>query len=238
MKFWQTAATFFLTLLFAAAVMLPERAGAAEKRVCELRETANHLEISIKYPAFGIPAVDEAVKRWAEQLAAHFHSEFSAEAQAETHVPYQLQADYDVIRVPGGVLGILWRVYSYTAGTHGALALVSACYLPESGKAVVLQELFGNPEAALGIISATARQDLEQKLGDMLQPETLHTGTLPEPDNFSTFMLTATALRIFFQPYQVAPWAAGPQHVDIPLEKLSPAAPRLRLWGKESPPER
>ncbi|MFR5645408.1 MAG: RsiV family protein [Bilophila wadsworthia] len=54
----------------------------------------------------------------------------------------------------------------------------------------------------------------------------------PEAENFSSFALTPEGIRIFFQPYQVAPWAAGSQVVDIPLDALADAGPRLSLWGK------
>ena len=46
-------------------------------------------------------------------------------------------------------------------------------------------------------------------------------GYTPEAENFSSFALTPEGIRIFFQPYQVAPWAAGSQVVDIPLDALA-----------------
>ena len=66
----------------------------------------------------------------------------------------------------------------------------------------------------------------------MYNDDMLRSGTAPEAENFSSFALTPEGIRIFFQPYQVAPWAAGPQVVDIPLDALADAGPRLSLWGK------
>ena len=44
---------------------------------------------------------------------------------------------------------------------------------------------------------------------------------------------------IQFQPYQVGPWSAGPQQVDMPLAALAPAAPEAAIWPdaeKAAPP--
>ena len=68
---------------------------------------------------------------------------------------------------------------------------------------------------------------VQKAIDDMLR-----SGTAPEAENFSSFALTPEGIRIFFQPYQVAPWAAGSQVVDIPLDALADAGPRLSLWGK------
>jgi hypothetical protein len=52
------------------------------------------------------------------------------------------------------------------------------------------------------------------------------------PENFASLTLIPSGIRINFQPYQVAPWAAGAQRVDIPLDELRPARPLLLLWGQ------
>ena len=60
----------------------------------------------------------------------------------------------------------------------------------------------------------------------------IHDGTEPLADNFSALALVPGGVRVYFQPYQVAPWAAGTQRVFIPLEKLAPAGPLHLLWGE------
>ena len=57
-------------------------------------------------------------------------------------------------------------------------------------------------------------------------------GTTPDAENFSRFSLTPAGIRFYFPPYQVAPWAAGMQPVDIPLAELAPARPQLDLWAR------
>ena len=58
----------------------------------------------------------------------------------------------------------------------------------------------------------------------------LKDGTEPLVENFSSLTLTPEGICINFQPYQVAPWAAGPQRVDMPLAELAAAGPEARIW--------
>jgi hypothetical protein len=49
----------------------------------------------------------------------------------------------------------------------------------------------------------------------------LSAGTTPEEKNFANFFLDNQEFVLLFPPYQVAPYAAGPQTLRIPLPELS-----------------
>ena len=102
----------------------------------------------------------------------------------------------------------------------------------KSGALIDLYDVFENLDTALDVMSRYCTKALTKSLGDMYNDDMLRSGTAPEAENFSSFALTPEGIRIFFQPYQVAPWAAGSQVVDIPLDALADAGPRLSLWGK------
>ena len=102
----------------------------------------------------------------------------------------------------------------------------------KSGALIDLYDVFENLDTALDVLSRYCAKALAKSLGDMYNDAMLRSGTAPEAENFSSFALTPEGIRIFFQPYQVAPWAAGSQVVDIPLDALADAGPRLSLWGK------
>jgi hypothetical protein len=46
-------------------------------------------------------------------------------------------------------------------------------------------------------------------------------GTTPNDANFANFFVDNNTLVILFAPYQVAPYAAGPQTLRIPFSQLS-----------------
>ena len=65
------------------------------------------------------------------------------------------------------------------------------------------------------------------------QPKNIFAGLVLGAINFANIALIPGGVRVYFQPYQVAPWSAGTQIVDIPLEKLKDARPLMELWGRQ-----
>ena len=211
----------------------PALAASLQKPVEQTIDEENRrVKIHVRYPQFGIESIDRDIKQWALGVAGEFRSEYGGEILGDTHMPYLLDITYEVVSPPGGMLSVIWQEASYTAGAHGQLNLLSLNYAPKTGKPVALLDVFASPTVALQAMSSYAEAVLSRRLGDMKVDDMLHEGLLPEADNFATFAVTPDGLRVYFPPYQVAPWAAGPQRVDIPLSVLMPAKPDLRYWGK------
>ena len=154
---------------------------------------------------FGIFLICPVFEKEAEELAALWEQERGKET-AEIFVPRELSVTYELTRPTQTVESILWTVWSYMGGAHGQLSLVAHNYEVETGYPVLLEDLFLDPD-------------------DMLQA-----GTEPVESNFQIFVLLSDGLRIHFPPYQVAPWAMGPQSVDITLKELNMAKPDMKFW--------
>ncbi len=72
------------------------------------------------------------------------------------------------------------------------------------------------------MIAQYAHEDLTKQLGDMADPMMLDPGTAATmPDNYKNWALTPTSIVFFFDPYQVASYAAGPQKVEIPFTSFT-----------------
>lgn len=191
----------------------------------------DHIRIEVHYPELGLPSIDADISEWAKQISDNFIKEFEGET-AEVRSPYDLSTSYTLLRpATDTAVTVVWEVASYTQGAHGNLDIVTYSYALPGGDPLSLGELFTDLGTALNLMSESAYSRLSRTLGDMLNEDMLRSGTTPDPDNFSSFALVPGALRIFFQPYQVAPWAAGPQTVDIPLEELEDADPQYVYWG-------
>lgn len=189
------------------------------------------LRIDVHYPQLDIAAIDKDTQEWATQLADNFENEFVGET-GEIVGPYELGATYELMRPDASsAITVVWDVSSYTQGAHGNLDIVTYTYALPEGTPISMPELFTDLGTALNLMSEASFTQLSRTLGDMLVDDMLRGGTSPEADNFSTFALIPGAIRIYFQPYQVAPWAAGPQRVDIPLEELEDAGPKYKYWG-------
>lgn len=210
-------------------------AGKAETvRNMTISETTPSLQIEVRYPVLGIKAVDDDIQDWAKQLVTSFKDDFTEESRAVegTPTPYSLNVNYTVLRPSPAAVSVVWEIGSYTGGAHGSLYLSTANYTVPQGQVIEFAEVFGKPEVALETLSTICYRQLGEQLGDLRVDDMLREGTAPRLENFANIALLPTGVRIYFSPYEVAPWAAGLQQVDIPLEQLRTAEPRLSLWGR------
>ena len=189
--------------------------------------------VSLAYPAFGVAAVDEDIRLWAESIAATFERELTANSGGSEDVEnYQLTCTYDVSRPSPDAVSVAFDIWTYTGGAHGNLDIITLNYSLITGQRLTLVDLFEDVDKALAIMSVTSREVLMRRLGGGVGEQMILDGTEPEADNFSSLSLEPGGVRIHFQPYQVAPWSAGAQSVTMTLDQLAPARPFRRLWHR------
>ncbi len=95
-----------------------------------------------------------------------------------------------------------------------------------TGKALALKELFKPNTDYLKIFAKYANKKLNTTLQEKWM---IADGTAPKPQNYKNWNPQADGLLITFDEYQVAPYAAGTQEVEIPYSELkkiiSPKSP-------------
>lgn len=95
----------------------------------------------------------------------------------------------------------------------------------KNGKQLKLSDLFKPGSKYLQLISAYAISDLkkqskEKSADGLLDDASIESGAGPTPKNYGSWTITKKGLGINFDPYQVGPYAAGPQYVLIPYAAL------------------
>ncbi len=217
----------FLSLFFY------QLADAASVHTEMITKQSDKIHIEIHYPVIGNETIDADISGWAKELARNFEDTFAEEPVTEA-MPYELKASCAITRPSDRAISLVWDVASYTGGAHGNLDIVTQTYDLQKNILLDIHDFFGNLDVALNRMSAQAYRTLSESLGEMRVEDMLASGTAAEADNFSSLALIPAGIRVYFQPYQVAPWAAGSQSVDIRLEELVDAAPLLELWGRSS----
>ena len=192
-------------------------------------------KLSLNYPAFRSEAVDADIRTWAEGVLRSYEEEVRAGIAPDGEKPgsygvWDLTGMYSLERPSPKVVSIIFNIYSYTGGAHGNLVISCRNYDLESGKRLDFADLFKDPEKALELMSAYARESLTRSLGEESDEEMIREGTAPELNNFGELALTPAGVTIQFQPYQVGPWSAGPQQVEMPLAALAAAGPEAAVW--------
>lgn len=205
-------------------------------------------DIHIDYPSVGAPAVDADIRTWVTGIADAFtaHLDLSrqpladagaadggdADAGTAERPAFELWGSYSISRPSDAAVSITFEIWNYTGASHGNLDILTLNYSLLTGQRLAFMDLFEKPEIALELMSAWSRKELGPRLGASTRSRMLEAGTAPLVENFSSLTLTPQGVCINFQPFQVAPWAAGVQKVEMPLEALLPAAPLLALWGR------
>lgn len=196
------------------------------------RSTSTGLVINIAYPNLvggetdRVAAFNDAVHR---DMDLHLGEVTSARAELDANPPegapdWGLYLSSDV-RTPLKTAHLVSTIVTwqeFTGGAHPNSFYSTYAFDLDQDKLLTIFDCFmpGTPSTtALGALSMLTRADLMSR-ADM-DKLFIDDGTAPTADNFKEFALTPDGLLILFPPYQVAPYADGPQEVMIPWDKLS-----------------
>jgi len=105
-----------------------------------------------------------------------------------------------------------FNITEYSGGAHDNLYFKTFTYNFAKQKQIGFRDLFQEEHDPLWTIVPLTQKQLSQTIGDNRM---MQMGTEEKPENYENFALTPQELLIFFPPYQVAAWAAGPQMVSF-----------------------
>lgn len=218
------------------------------------KEAGPSLRVHINYPSIGQRGVDTDIRAWvtnlAEIFAAHLQALDTEAALSESledpgaflqdndlisgleEKTYELWGDYTISRPSDKALSVTFEIWNYTGNPQGALDILTLNYNLANGQRLELVDIFEDPDEALRLMSNFSRGQLEKRFGAAGRSRMAMDGTEPLAENFASLTLTKAGIAVNFQPWQVAPWEAGIQKVEIPLTELLAAGPLLALWDK------
>lgn len=149
---------------------------------------------------------------------------------------------YNVEFANDDIISVLFDNSIYEHGAaHPSNASDTFNYDLKSGKRIKLSDVFKPGAQYVRALSDYSIADLKKQARKdnpdepMLTDDEIENGAAPEADNFSSWNITKKGLLITFDPYQVGPYAAGPQMVLVPYTALKefinpngPAAPFIK----------
>ena len=183
---------------------------------------SNHLEINVNYPQVISPTAkltgfNAAAQKQATDIVANFKSETPVPSADAPVLTSTVQMDYQVMHNRKGLLSLRSLVGFYTAGAaHPNSYSVVINYDVDAGKGIDLVDLFKPETKYLEILSIFCTANLKRR-GRLDFPE----GAEPRLENYDAWNITPRGLLINFDPYQVTPYAAGPQQCLVPIATLS-----------------
>jgi Protein of unknown function (DUF3298) len=216
----------------------PIEFSATVRVVSKLIKEANkekHYSFDAVYPQIeGDPRFDkfnrEARGLVMKDVAAFKTAETQSEEEPGAELPEETQTStldigYDIRLATDDLISVEFGEGQYSRGAaHPNSATAVLNYDVKNGKKLSLADLFSPNSKYLDVISAYCIKALQERArkdsDEMLTDDTIKTGASPRADNYRAVAITRKGLWVTFDPYQVAPYAAGPQFVMIPYSAL------------------
>jgi hypothetical protein len=134
---------------------------------------------------------------------------------------WEMTINNEIYKFSDDIQTVVFNIHFYTGGAHPNSGYNTFTFDVKQGKQLTLEDLFQNGDVPWDIIAKLAKDDLKTQLGDMADEIMLEPGTTAtNHDNYKNWALTDKSIIFFFDPYQVAAYAAGPQKVEIPFTTL------------------
>jgi Protein of unknown function (DUF3298)/Deacetylase PdaC len=194
-----------------------------------------HYTIAAEYPQIDGDARFENFNREAKSLVAKDVAAFkTAETPEATDSGSETPAEgldstldigYEIRYATDDLISVEFSEGTYSRGAaHPSSATTVLNYDVKSGRKLALADLFNPKSNYLNVISTYSIKNLkEQAKVDkeaMLTDDMIKSGASPRADNYRAWAISKKGLWITFDPYQVAPYAAGPQYVLVPYSAL------------------
>jgi hypothetical protein len=139
--------------------------------------------------------------------------------------PLTLQIDYATSNFSDRIVNLIFTVYAFEGGAHGLTTTTTYTFNLAQQRVLSLSDLFVPGSDPLSVIGPLVEADLDARLttdlANLTDTNWIHQGTGENLDNYKSWTITPDSLTFYFDPYQVAAYAAGTQTVTIPLAQLS-----------------
>lgn len=193
----------------------PQATGAADNRFDKFNQDAKNL-VARRISAFKKETTEVAKDEAATPDAS---SEDKSSTPANT-----LDVSYSIALAKDDLISIEFDVSNYASGAaHANYDSEVLNYDLKAGKPLKLADLFNPGAKYLQSISAYCIKDLKNQSkspGSLLDDQTIQSGAGPSAGNYDSWTITKKGLKIIFDPYQVAAFAAGQQSVVVPYSAL------------------
>lgn len=197
------------------------------------KSTGKTYDTDIEYPVLSSVNVQSSVKEMNSRInsyLAQVKSEFMENANemskynTETDVKSSLVMKYKVYGPVHGVETVAFDVSDYNAGAaHPNSYVRTLNFSTKTGKEISLTDMCADSSSCLSKLAPMYQAELKNKLLGMSMDygDTAIDGSAARAGNYQVFISTKDTLDVVYNPYQVAPYAAGNIRVALPWDKVS-----------------
>lgn len=149
-----------------------------------------------------------------------FQEESGESTGEDFHYDYTYEEGYQITFLNEQYLSILAKGYEYAGGAHGMPFWTSLIFDLETGEQVKGKSLFAVSEEQFGEIKLEAYRELIEQSEEGTYGEDALSVVENSIDFDSGYYLTENGVTFYYDPYALAPYAAGFVEATVPYEKL------------------
>jgi hypothetical protein len=208
--------------------------GGVEVGSKQIKESNKKLmfEIAAQYPQLSgginpnIEKFNQLVRGSVTKKVADFKKEMAPESDEEPRPEGSMGSDlsisYEIALAQDDLMSVEFAVSSYYQGAaHPNSYSEVVNYDLKNGKPLKLADLFQPGAKYLQAISAYCISDLKKQSKErgadgLLDDSSIESGASASAKNYQNWTITKKGIGISFDAYQVGPYAAGPQFVNVP----------------------
>lgn len=184
------------------------------------------LHYRIEYPQFQDPVHQDAlipINEWYRRLAEELERKYETEVYQDAIVQYEYSVAnqfpfhmYDALQIyeitynQDDILSLFYDQYIYTGGAHGNTERRSQTWNVRKGCEITLQHYFDDPSSFETEILTGIREEIARQIerGENMYFED-YPQLILEKFNPESFYLTPYGIVIYYQQYDIAPYASG-----------------------------
>lgn len=181
-----------------------------------INEKYKNSNIEVYYPVTKYDLLNNEVRELVDDRINKFKQE------VKDDIEYSLFVNFDMYRYKD-YYSFLFHVLVDFAGAHPNTNLFSVNYNSKDNKIINIDTLIKSNNNILNLMSKYSYNSLlqDEKIKEINMPHMLKDGTVATKTNFDTFVFSRDGLIVFFEKYQVAPYAYGEFPVNIPYVELN-----------------
>lgn len=177
--------------------------------------------LDIAYPSFGIKGIDSVIYTYIDSTRTDYlksAKELFAQKEPDFTPTTSINISYKVLNDVDDIVSIEFQGYTYLWGAHGTPFINTFTFRKSTGNLITLTN-----QAHINKITSLIRPTLFKYLESiqMTDEKWENDGTAPTAENYQSFTYQMDSngklesITLYFQPYQVAAYAAGMPNVTI-----------------------
>jgi hypothetical protein len=214
----------FLTALTALVAVLlyflyPQIIGYTDKSI---NQENSRYSIKVNYPAFQNQKINDNIIASIDKAMAEIKAEPPKPKDYPVDYKNTLVITYDRPYVTDRVISLYFEFFTYTGGAHPNTKIVTKNFNAKTGKMLTLADLCSTDKATLNKIKANIKGQFKNLLSEenptARSQFTSWYSSGVDANKLETFTVNSNSITFYFQQYEVAPYASGPQKASLPLQ--------------------